>query len=131
MEVGELTAGSAHEFCNGLATIHGYSRLLVPERLQTEYRPYVDGIRQETVTLREVVDNFLSFARPAEPGVALLVVEQAFARSRRSHTRLAARTPRHPRCCAAVVKPVQETASSGDLHSGHFGHAAIIGRDPS
>ena len=63
-EVGELTAGIAHEFCNGLATIHGYSRLLIPERLQSEYRPYVEGIRQETVALREVIDNFLSFARP-------------------------------------------------------------------
>ena len=54
-EVGELTAGIAHEFRNGLATIHGYSRLLVPERLQSEYRPYVEGIRQETVALRRQI----------------------------------------------------------------------------
>ena len=31
--LGELTAGIAHEFRNGLATIHGYSRLLDPEAL--------------------------------------------------------------------------------------------------
>ena len=31
--LGELTAGIAHEFRNGLATIHGYSRLLDLERL--------------------------------------------------------------------------------------------------
>ena len=31
--VGELTAGLAHEFRNGLATIHGYARLLDPARL--------------------------------------------------------------------------------------------------
>ena len=64
--VGELTAGIAHEFRNGLATIHGYSRLLDPQELQTEYKAYVEGIREETVALREVVDNFLNFARPAE-----------------------------------------------------------------
>ena len=69
-EVGELTAGIAHEFRNGLATIHGYSRLLDPERLQTEYRPYVEGIRSETVALREVVDQFLNFARPSELSVS-------------------------------------------------------------
>ena len=32
--LGELTAGIAHEFRNGLATIHGYSRLLDPEAQQ-------------------------------------------------------------------------------------------------
>ena len=65
-QVGELAAGIAHEFRNGLATIHGYSRLLVPDNVSSDYRPYVVGIRQETVALREVVDNFLRFARPAE-----------------------------------------------------------------
>ncbi|MGE0460975.1 MAG: nitrogen regulation protein NR(II) [Vicinamibacterales bacterium] len=62
--VGELTAGLAHEFRNGLATIHGYARLLDPSRLPVAYRPYVEGIRQETTALGEVVTNFLNFARP-------------------------------------------------------------------
>jgi signal transduction histidine kinase len=62
--VGELTAGLAHEFRNGLATIHGYARLLDPERLPEGYRPYVEGIRQETNAMGEVVTNFLNFARP-------------------------------------------------------------------
>lgn len=65
-QVGELTAGMAHEFRNGLATIHGYGRLLDLDRLPPEYRPYVAGLREETVALRQVVDNFLSFARPSE-----------------------------------------------------------------
>ena len=56
----------AHEFRNGLATIHGYGRLLDLQEMRTDYRPYVEGIRQEAVALREVVDNFLSFARPAK-----------------------------------------------------------------
>jgi len=64
--VGELTAGIAHEFRNGLATIHGYSRLLDLERLPGDFRPYVQGIREETEALGQVVTNFLNFAKPAE-----------------------------------------------------------------
>src|SRR5690606_30575298 len=62
--LGELTAGLAHEFRNGLATIHGYARLFDPASLPEPYRPYLEGIRAETATLGEVVTNFLNFARP-------------------------------------------------------------------
>jgi nitrogen fixation/metabolism regulation signal transduction histidine kinase len=62
--LGELTAGIAHEFRNGLATIHGYSRLLDPATLPAPYRPYLEGIRQETDALGQIVTNFLNFARP-------------------------------------------------------------------
>ena len=62
--LGELTAGLAHEFRNGLATIHGYSRLIEVDALTPKYRPYVEGIRQEADALGKVVTNFLSFARP-------------------------------------------------------------------
>lgn len=64
--VGELTAGIAHEFRNGLATIHGYSKLLDPDTLPPQARPIVEGIRAEAVALGEVVTNFLNFARPAQ-----------------------------------------------------------------
>jgi signal transduction histidine kinase len=64
--VGELTAGIAHEFRNGLATIHGYSKLFDLKELPEAYRPYVEGIRAETESLSEVVTNFLNFARPAQ-----------------------------------------------------------------
>jgi len=64
--VGELTAGIAHEFRNGLATIHGYGKLLDPGALPDAYRPYVEGIRAETESLGEIVTNFLNFARPAQ-----------------------------------------------------------------
>ena len=64
--VGELTAGIAHEFRNGLATIHGYSKLFDLASIPESYRPYVQGIRAETESLSQVVTNFLSFARPAE-----------------------------------------------------------------
>src|SRR4029077_19495219 len=62
--VGELTAGIAHEFRNGLATIHGYARLLDLNALPASYRPHVEGIRAETDSLGEVVTNFLNFAKP-------------------------------------------------------------------
>jgi len=64
--VGELTAGIAHEFRNGLATIHGYSKLLDLQSLPEPYRPYVEGIRAEAESLGQVVTNFLNFARPAQ-----------------------------------------------------------------
>ncbi|HTM05112.1 MAG TPA: ATP-binding protein [Vicinamibacterales bacterium] len=77
--LGELTAGIAHEFRNGLATIHGYSRLIDPEALPTQYGPYVEGIRQEADALGKVVTNFLNFARPEQ--VALIPVDlEAIAR---------------------------------------------------
>ena len=64
--LGELTAGIAHEFRNGLATIHGYGRLLDLDQLPPEFRPYVEGIRGETEALGQVVTNFLNFAKPTE-----------------------------------------------------------------
>jgi signal transduction histidine kinase len=73
--LGELTAGIAHEFRNGLATIHGYSRLLVPDALPALYRPYVEGIRQESEALGQVVTNFLNFAKPEKVSFAPVTLE--------------------------------------------------------
>jgi signal transduction histidine kinase len=64
--VGELTAGIAHEFRNGLATIHGYAKLFDLNALPEAYRPYLEGIRAEAESLAQVVTNFLNFARPAQ-----------------------------------------------------------------
>lgn len=79
--LGELTAGIAHEFRNGLATIYGYGKLLDPAALPPQFRPCVEGIRQETVALGEVVTNFLNFARPARLSLTSLdlgaVIERA------------------------------------------------------
>jgi PAS domain S-box-containing protein len=79
--VGELTAGIAHEFRNGLATIHGYSRLIRPDDLPPAYRPYVDGIRQETEALGHVVTNFLKFARPEQVVCAIVELEPVIRRA--------------------------------------------------
>jgi two-component system, NtrC family, sensor histidine kinase HydH len=68
--LGEMTAGIAHEFRNGLATIHGYARLLDLERLPPEFQQYVQGIRDETEALGQVVTNFLNFAKPTQLALA-------------------------------------------------------------
>jgi signal transduction histidine kinase len=79
--LGELTAGIAHEFRNGLATIHGYSRLFEMDRLPADFHPFVQGIREEAEALGQVVTNFLNFAKPAELIVASVdlrtIVERA------------------------------------------------------
>ena len=64
--VGELTAGIAHEFRNGLATIHGYAMLVDPAVLPGSMKPCIEGIRAEAVSLGEVVTKFLNFARPTQ-----------------------------------------------------------------
>ena len=79
--LGELTAGLAHEFRNGLATIHGYGRLLDPDTLPEQARTCVDGIRAETIALGEVVTNFLRFARPEQLTLAPVDLRAVIARA--------------------------------------------------
>ena len=78
--LGELTAGLAHEFRNGLATIHGYARLIDVARLDDKQRQCVQGIRDETDALGRVVTNFLNFARPAQLAVAPVDLEALLTR---------------------------------------------------
>lgn len=68
--LGELTAGLAHEFRNGLATIHGYSRLVDLTHVPAAVAPYIQAIRDETDALGRVVSNFLNFARPVQLSLA-------------------------------------------------------------
>ena len=79
--LGELTAGIAHEFRNGLATIHGYGRLIDPQVLPPQYQPYVEGIRQEADALGQVVTNFLKYARPEQVILAPVDLEQVVRRA--------------------------------------------------
>src|SRR4029078_11437866 len=70
--LGELTAGLAHEFRNGLATIHGYGKLLDPDAWPPQAKTCVEGIRAETTALGQVVTIFLRFARPEQLALAPL-----------------------------------------------------------
>jgi PAS domain S-box-containing protein len=79
--LGELTAGLAHEFRNGLATIHGYGKLLDPQALPPQAATCVEGIRAETTALGEVVTNFLRFARPEQMTMAPVDLQAVIARA--------------------------------------------------
>jgi signal transduction histidine kinase len=72
--LGEMAAGIAHEFRNGLATILGNAKLLKCSRLTVEAseapeasdaaEPIVDAVVAESQSLARVVTEFLQFARP-------------------------------------------------------------------
>ncbi len=79
--LGELTAGLAHEFRNGLATIHGYARLLDPAALPAPQSTYATGLRAETDALGELVTNFLNFARPERVSLQALDLEPVVRRA--------------------------------------------------
>jgi signal transduction histidine kinase len=51
------------------------------ETLTPKYRPYVEGIRQETESLGKVVTNFLSFARPENAALSRVDLEAVIRRA--------------------------------------------------
>ena len=69
--LGMMTAGLAHEIRNPLVAIRTFAQLL-PERYQD--REFIDGFHQ--IAIKEVdrvcglIDNLLSFARPAPPAIS-------------------------------------------------------------
>ena len=79
-------------------------------RCPRTYRPYVEGIRDETEALGQVVTNFLNFARPAQ--LSLVTGRSARARERAAdEMRADARRGRRRRRCAASSAPSRATRS--------------------
>jgi len=62
--LGEMAAGIAHEFRNGLATILGNATLLKGSRSAEAAEPIADAVVAESQSLARVVTEFLQFARP-------------------------------------------------------------------
>ena len=62
--LGEMAAFVAHEFRNSLGTITGYVQLLENGADQAQ-RDYLDPMGKELQVLQNVVNDFLTFARPA------------------------------------------------------------------
>jgi signal transduction histidine kinase len=61
--LGEVSAGIAHEFRNGLATIQGHTQLAL-RGAAAEQREDLEALAQEATHLERVVGDFLTFARP-------------------------------------------------------------------
>jgi signal transduction histidine kinase len=63
-QLGELSAGLAHEQRNSLATLRGYLTLIERAPDEESITDYLEEIRRESDHLQRVLEDFLSFARP-------------------------------------------------------------------
>lgn len=63
-DLGEISAGIAHEFRNSLAAILGFLRLAKREQLPERPRNSVERAEKEAGQLSSAVDSLLAFARP-------------------------------------------------------------------
>jgi two-component system sensor histidine kinase HydH len=68
--LGQLSAGIAHEIRNPLGSIKGSVEILDPE-IPPDHpkREFITIIKEETARLNSMVSDFLKFARPPEPSV--------------------------------------------------------------
>ena len=62
--LGEMSAGLAHEFKNAVAALHGYAQLLQSLDLNDKARVAAESLLNEVRNLSEMVTAFLNFARP-------------------------------------------------------------------
>ncbi len=81
-QLGELSAGVAHELRNSLATVQGYLGLAARRTLPPQAAEEIAEARREAAELARIVDDFLTFARPGsgvlEPvGLAALLARAA------------------------------------------------------
>ncbi|HUF17873.1 MAG TPA: ATP-binding protein, partial [Thermoanaerobaculia bacterium] len=65
-DLGEISAGIAHEFRNSLSTILGYLKLAGREQLPDETQKRLRHAEEEAELLSEAVEGLLSFARPMQ-----------------------------------------------------------------
>ena len=63
-ELGEISAGIAHEFRNSLSTIVGYLKLVGRSELPDEVRARLRAAQDEAGQLNEAVHGLLTFAKP-------------------------------------------------------------------
>ncbi|MBI5641734.1 MAG: PAS domain-containing protein [Nitrospirae bacterium] len=64
--LGEMSAGIAHELRNPMAVISGYTKIL-HRKVEPDSIPAVEAISKEVAVMDRIITDFLSFARPTEP----------------------------------------------------------------
>jgi signal transduction histidine kinase len=72
-ELGEMTAGVAHQLKNGLAVLKGQGQLLQ----RAGHADTARELLEETESLERVVQRFLQWAKPLNPEVIALPLEEA------------------------------------------------------
>lgn len=71
-ELGEMTAGVAHQLKNGLAVLRGHGQLLQ----RAGHGEAAQALLEETTDLERLVQRFLQWAKPLEPRHEVLVLEE-------------------------------------------------------
>jgi signal transduction histidine kinase len=88
-DLGQVSAGAAHEFRNAAAAIDGYADLALRASDPARAAEYMRAIRQEAQEMSRVTSDFLLFARPGdfvpEPVDLDGVVEAAAAETERAY----------------------------------------------
>jgi signal transduction histidine kinase len=76
-ELGEMTAGVAHQLKNSLAVLKGHGQLL----RRAGQEDAAAGVLEETGALEQLVQRFLQWARPLEPQCVPLRLEEVAAQA--------------------------------------------------
>jgi signal transduction histidine kinase len=88
-DLGQVSAGAAHEFRNAAAAIDGYADLALRAADPERSAEYVRAIRREAQEMSRVTSDFLLFARPGgfvpEPVELKAVAEAAAAETERAY----------------------------------------------